>query len=126
MKMSLYLIICLVAFSAQAQINQKTAGLRKLYPLQQSFELNQVTTQNFNHHFIRHQNQDITASILSTEHFPKPSTHSIQKAFKYYNSQKKHDYSALLMMGYSLMTNRNVPNPQPQESIRFFPGNSQD
>ena len=125
MKIVLVLFILLIAISAQAQINQKTASLRKQYPLLHSFELKEVSVPPFERNFMRHGNETMTTNLLSSERLPKPSTHSIQQAFNYYNSVKKQaDYSAFLMMGYSLMTNRNVIYLAPQESLRFFPGNS--
>ena len=126
MKILLYIFILSFAFTANGQINQKTAMLRKQYPLLQSFEVERVQVYAFQRNFIRHNARPLTASILSTEHYPKPSTHSIQKAFNYYNSQKRNDYSAFVMMGYSMIANKNLINTAPAESVRFFPGNSRD
>ena len=126
MKILLYIFILSFAFTASGQINQKTAMLRKQYPILQLFELERVPVQAFQRNFIPHETRPLTASILSTDHYPKPSTHSIQEAFNYYNNQKKNDYSAFVMMGYSMIANKDLINTAPAESVRFFPGNSRD
>lgn len=81
---------------------------------------------NFKRSFIYHGYDVAGTSILSTGLHAKPSMHSIEKAFDYYNSLKKPDYSGFVMMGYSMISNKTLINNAPQESIRFFPANSKD
>jgi hypothetical protein len=116
------LTICVSAFG------QKTVNLTKQYPGITSFQLKEVKPQrNFERNFIHHANESTGSNILSTELFPKPLTHSIQKAFNYYNSLKKPvDYSGFRMMGYSTIPNKALITDAPRESVRFFPANIKD
>lgn len=128
MKNSLSIIILCIAMSAQAQINQKTLELRKHYSKMPAYQLkvNSASMTFKNTYLYKGKTPEIT-SIVSTEGMPKPSTHSIEKAFNYYNSLKKpQDYSGFLLTGYSIFTKQNVISNTPQESIRFFPANVKD
>jgi hypothetical protein len=117
-----------MCISAFGQVNQKTLDLTKQYRGIASFQLKEIKPKfNFERNFIHQANESPGSNILSTELFPKPSTHSIQKAFNYYNSLKKPvDYSGFLMMGYSTISNKALITNVPQESVRFFPANIND
>jgi hypothetical protein len=128
MKNSLSILILCFAVSANAQINAKTLALHKHYSQMPSYQLklNSVPL-SFQNNFRLQQAISPIIPIVSNEAAPKPSTHSIQKAFAYYNSLKKpQDYSGFLLTGYSIFTKQNVIGNVPQESIRFFPANTKD
>lgn len=128
MKNSLSIFILCITVSAHAQINQKTLELRKHYSKMPAYELKMNSKSiTFHNTFLYEGKSPILTSIVSTEGTPKPSTHSIEKAFNYYNSIKKtQDYSGFLLTGYSIFTKQNVIGNVPQESIRFFPANVKD
>lgn len=128
MKIFLSSIIVALCTTSFAQINQRTANLRKQYSELQPFQLKVEPLQmSFNRNLIQYKFETTESPMLSTELRAKPSMHSIEKAFNYYNSLKKPaDYSGFVMMGYSMITNKALINNTPQESIRFFPANSKD
>lgn len=127
MKILLSIAFLSASLTAAAQINQKTLELRKNYPKMSAFYPKQNAKFSVPIQFSYREKSPAEISIVSTSAYPKPSTQSIEKAFNYYNSLKKNDYSAFVSLGYALMTNqRYIINNTPQESIRFFPGNTKD
>ena len=127
MKILLSIAIVSASLTAAAQINQKTLELRKNYPKMSAFYPKQKANFSVPIQFSYPEKSPAEISIVSTEDYPRPSTQSIEKAFNYYNGLKKNDYSAFVNLGYALITNqRYMLNSPPQESIRFFPGNTKD
>jgi hypothetical protein len=127
--MKIALSITILSISVcYGQINPKTIELRKRYAHESTLQLKTPQLFPVNGTSIHNKNQEHIFTKLSLEIDDKPSTHSIQKAFNYYNTQRKQpDLSGFIMMGYSAFTKQPYSiNSQPAESLRFFPANVKD
>jgi hypothetical protein len=127
MKISLSIITLVLGFSSYGQINQRTIALRHEYTKVTALHLTQQTISLQKNFLYTHQEAE-SVNMLSTENYLKPSSHSIEKAFNYYNGlQKQSDYSGFTLAGYSTLTNQQIRiNSHEKESFRFFPANVKD
>jgi hypothetical protein len=127
MKISLSIAILSISVS-YGQINQKTIELRKHYGHPSTFQVKTLQPFLSPTTYISYHIADKASTNLATVRQSKPSTFSIQKAFDYYNNQKKQpDLSGFVMMGHSAFSKQPFSyNSQPAESLRFFPANGKD